>query len=295
MNSAYQIFRPAGPQKSSIILKDQVLFESALGEVVSARVRVSLLVTTYNRYDALELVLQTALRQSVAPDQIIVCDDGSNSETSSGLRKLAQMIHSKTSLIHVWQPDSSFRAARVRNLGLSKVSTPYVIMIDGDCLLPYRFVERHLALGQKGWVVAGGRCLLGTELTERCVATKKVDFSTIRSLKLQHLPMGRLRDLGSKKWETARTCNLGMFVSDALGIGGLDESYVGWGREDSDFVVRLMNSGVKIRSARLSAAVAHLYHAPSDRAYVSANEIRFNSTLNDSESWLAAKSSLVDE
>ena len=39
--------------------------------------RASLIVTTYNRPDALHLVLQSVLQQTVPPAEIIVADDGS--------------------------------------------------------------------------------------------------------------------------------------------------------------------------------------------------------------------------
>lgn len=257
--------------------------------------RVSLLITSYNRFDALELVLRTALRQSMVPDQIIICDDGSKPGPIQALRDLVRMLSPETSLVHVWQPDSSFRAARVRNLGLSRVSEPYLIMIDGDCLMPYRFIERHSALAAKGRVVAGGRYLISREWTEIFVETKRVDFSRLKSVKLLQVPMGRLRDLGSYRWEAARTCNLGLFLDDALRVDGLDESYVGWGLEDSDFVVRLLKSGVTIRSARFAAAVAHLHHPQAERAYMSKNEARFSSVIDDEKPHTKIRSCLVDE
>lgn len=256
------------------------------------RPEVSLLVTTYNRFDALHLVLDTALNQSIVPKEIVICDDGSEPETTEGLRRWSQSVDSRISIVHAWQPDSDFRAARVRNLGLLRVSTPFVIMIDGDCLLPYRFVEKHLALAERGWVTAGARYLLPSKLTERYISERNVDIWRIKALKLLRIPLGRLRDVNPRGWSWVRTCNIGLYMEDVWRINGFDENYVGWGREDSDFVVRLINSGVKIRSGRFATTVVHLYHPELDRASLNSNHVRFCSTLSSVSMRIASKSCL---
>ena len=43
--------------------------------------RVSLIITTYNRADALLLVLQSVENQSFIPLEVIIADDGSNNIT----------------------------------------------------------------------------------------------------------------------------------------------------------------------------------------------------------------------
>ncbi|MDC1448009.1 glycosyltransferase, partial [Candidatus Thioglobus sp.] len=47
---------------------------------------VSLIITTYNRPDALLLVLQSVERQTTIPLNIIIADDGSNNETLEIIR-----------------------------------------------------------------------------------------------------------------------------------------------------------------------------------------------------------------
>ena len=43
--------------------------------------RISLIVTTYNRADALFLVLESIKNQSLEPFEVIIADDGSNNLT----------------------------------------------------------------------------------------------------------------------------------------------------------------------------------------------------------------------
>ena len=250
--------------------------------------KICLLITTYNRPAALNLVLQTVANQTRVPDEIVVCDDGSSSATASVVRQWV----SRLPLHHAWQPDRDFRAARSRNLGVSKTASEYLIWIDGDCMLPPQFVENHLSLAEQGYIVAGGRYLLADSETDSLLSDVKLVNNAFRHIKFSVLWLGPLRDLRPKLWKTVRTCNLGVFRSDIEAIGGFDESYVGWGREDSDLVVRLIHGGRKVRSARFSACVAHLAHAERSRHHLSKNDLRFCACLDDL-THVFAKSSIL--
>ena len=239
--------------------------------------KVSLLITTFNRSDALDLVLQTVAGQTRIPDEVVVCDDGSSVETTILVRQWER----KLPIRYAWQPDRGFRAARSRNLGILNSSANYLVWIDGDCLLPPRFLENHLQLARSGYLVAGGRHLLSNNETQKLqegVLPVEIAFS---HWKFRTLCMGVLRDLHSGIWETVRTCNLGLHRNDLEAIGGFDEAYLGWGREDSDFVVRLIHQGMKVRSGRLAACVAHLQHSERLRDQLSENDARFMSCLNE--------------
>ena len=43
--------------------------------------QISLIITTYNRPDALLLVLKSIEHQSLVPNEVIIADDGSNAKT----------------------------------------------------------------------------------------------------------------------------------------------------------------------------------------------------------------------
>ena len=59
---------------------------------------------------------------------------------------------------------------------------------------------------------------------------------------------------------SVRSCNLAVWREDMLRVNGYNEDIVGWGREDSELALRLMNSGVKKRAAKLAALAYHLWH-----------------------------------
>ena len=76
---------------------------------------ISIIVTTYNREDALDAVLRSLAQQSDPAFEIIVADDGSGPAT-------AQMINSWKAKIarrleHVWHPDRGFRRAQCADAG----------------------------------------------------------------------------------------------------------------------------------------------------------------------------------
>ena len=220
----------------------------------------SLIITTYKRPDFLKLVLESVMRQTRRPDQILIADDGSDQET---LRCISP-YKSALPIIHTWQPDSDFRAARSRNLSLSRVTNEYVVMIDGDCLIPTNFIESHLQLAQSGTIVSGGRKLCSRLETDLVLRGEKATDQIFKDFKFYRLPLGFLRSIGKTNWEKVRTCNLGGHLADLLLADGFDETFTGWGLEDSDLIWRLLERGVTIKSARFFACVAHLYHEEPD-------------------------------
>jgi len=54
-------------------------------------------------------------------------------------------------------------------------------------------------------------------------------------------------------------------------VDGFDESFVGWGHEDADFVLRLQNSGVLRKNGFCATEVFHLWHKEAARDQESQN------------------------
>jgi len=249
--------------------------------------RIAVIVTTYNRADALSAVLEGYLAQTDRDFEVLVADDGSTAET-------AQIVHQFQAraafpIHHIWQEDKGFRAAMARNRALAATSADYVIFTDGDCVPPVDFVARHRLLSEPGWLLSGNRLLLAQEFTAQVLREKlpihlwraadwlraRFQGKIGRVLPLLRLPDVKwLRKLAPRRWEGAKTCNLSAFRSDLLKVNGLDESYTGWGLEDSDLVIRLIRAGVLSKSARFSAPVLHLWHKENDRSKLEENNRR---------------------
>ena len=76
-------------------------------------VKISLIISTYNRPSALRLCLASVKRQSRLPDEVIIGDDGSGDETAALIREFQKDF--PVPLLHVWQEDKGFRVGKIRN------------------------------------------------------------------------------------------------------------------------------------------------------------------------------------
>jgi hypothetical protein len=100
-----------------------------------------------------------------------------------------------------------------------------------------------------------------------------------RLLPLLSLPLGRLRKLRPGAWRGARSCNLGIWRSDLDRVDGFDAAYAGWGREDSDLLVRLLRAGVRRKDGVFATGVLHLWHPQADRSQLPENERQLDQSL----------------
>ena len=195
-------------------------------------------------------------------------------------------------LIHVWQADSGFRAARARNLAVTKASGDHLIFVDGDCLLPPHFVENHRRLSRPNSLVSGGRALLTDDQTDTLLSNHNESYSEVftglKHLNLWWLPF---RNWFPLSWRAVRSCNISIRRRDILAVDGFDEAYKGWGKEDSDLAVRLGKFGVEIVSGRFAACVSHLFHKEQSRSSLEANEAALAEVFVAS-SWKPKKSCL---
>ena len=125
---------------------------------------ISVIVSTYNRADALDAVLRALSRQSDRHFEIVVADDGSGAATQRVVRDRSA---GAVAVKHVWHEDRGFRLAEIRNLGIRASAGRYVVFLDGDCIARHDFVAAHRRLAEPGWFVTGNRILMSRGLTER--------------------------------------------------------------------------------------------------------------------------------
>ncbi|MDB2411923.1 galactosyltransferase-related protein [Litoricolaceae bacterium] len=242
---------------------------------------ISLVITVYENSEALSLVCDSILALNKFPKEVVVADDGSGVLVDKVVQRLRS--HAPVPVIRSWLPNDGYRAPRSRNLGVLKSSCPYIVMIDGDCLLPENFIANHEALVTRHRLVSGGRKMLSKSFS-KTLAVKgfaEMQRAVFSGVKFFCFRLASLRKLFRISWKSARTCNLGFWKADFSKVSGFDEGYCGWGREDSDFVVRMQHAGCGIISARLWCSVAHFWHRETDRSYFSENDKMFNEILLD--------------
>jgi glycosyltransferase involved in cell wall biosynthesis len=253
---------------------------------------ISVIVTTYNRPDALDAVLRALSRQSDRHFEIVVADDGSGAATRAVIE--GWVSRAGVPVKHVWHEDRGFRLAEIRNLGIRASAGTYVIFLDGDCIPRRDFVAAHRRLAEPGWFVTGNRILMSQELTAR-VLEKGSDpghelqlepelWGLARHVSLRRrgdlnrlapsfsLPLGGLRKRRARQWKGANGSNMAFWRSDLDAVDGFDAAFKGWGREDSDIFIRLIRAGVRRKDGRFATGVLHLWHREADRSGLDANE-----------------------
>jgi glycosyltransferase involved in cell wall biosynthesis len=241
---------------------------------------ISVIVTTYNRPDALAAVVEACFAQNQDEFEIIIADDGSAPATSDCISTLKR--RAPVALHHVWQPHDGFRAAMSRNRGIRAARGDYIVFLDGDCVPQRDFVAQHRKLARRGYLVTGSRVLLSAPLTARVLA-ERIDLAgastadkiayRLRGDTNKLLPLVlKLPDLGRERrsftYRRIKSCNLGVWRRDLDAVNGFDEGFRGWGFEDADLVVRLYNAGIHRKYGAFATEVLHLWHpaALRDRA-----------------------------
>jgi glycosyltransferase involved in cell wall biosynthesis len=244
---------------------------------------ISVIVTTYNREDALDASLRALAAQTDAHFEVIVADDGSGPPTARAIAAWARRLGRP--LAHIRHDDQGFRAAEIRNRAILASRGQICVFLDGDCIARRDFVAAHRLLARPGWFVAGNRVLLGRALSERILGDGltpetwtrrrwielRLRGGVNRVLPLFRLPLGPLRRLGSRAWRGLRSANLAVRRDDLVRVDGFDAAFSGWGLEDSDLVIRLLRTGLRRRDGRFATGVLHLWHPDSDRAQLPEN------------------------
>ena len=247
--------------------------------------RLSLIITTYNRPESLELVLISVMNQTIVPEEVLIADDGSTSETKELISRFQQ--DSKLNIIYSWQEDKGFRAAKSRNKAIAKSNTDYIVLIDGDMILHPRFIENHVNDAKSGYFVQGSRVLLTQSKTKRVLGQKEINFSFFsiglmnRQNALYSSFLSSLMSRDKNYLGGIKSCNMAFFKEDCINVNGFNNDFIGWGREDSEFIVRLFNNGIRRKSLHFNAIQYHLWHNENKNTFINRNDaILQNALLN---------------
>lgn len=224
----------------------------------------SILLSTYNWPEALELVLKSVWQQSQPPLEILVADDGSTEET----RQLIDTYRSElpVPLKHIWHEDKGFRKTIIMNKAVREAAGKYIIQIDGDIILHPDFIRDHLKAARENFFIKGSRGMLSPEKSRKLLQSGQVRVSSfgkgVRSkINATRFPLLSPLFYGSpSKTNDLRGCNFAFWKEDFIAVNGYNNDLTGWGHEDIELAARLVNQGVRRKQLKMTAVCYHLYH-----------------------------------
>lgn len=248
-----------------------------------------MLISTYNWPEALKSVLESLKAQLIMPNEVLIADDGSGEATKKVVESFSESL--AIPVQHIWQEDNGFRKSEILNKAIAATTADYIIQVDGDCIMHKNFVQDHMAQVAKGCFLFGSRVNIKPESVEVVLSMAVPRFSFFsgdvknktRNLRIPYFQ--KKYKPTSNFSEKTRGCNLSYWRNDFLAVNGYDESIAGWGREDSEFVLRLLNNNVKGKRLRYGGIVYHIYHPEKSKEHVAANHRIQENTIASKKTW----------
>ena len=193
--------------------------------------KLSVVIATKDRLAYLERTLESLALQSGAPAfEVVVVDNGSRDATAALVTGRAASAPFALSLVHVPQPN---RGA-ARNAGIAAATGDVVVFVDDDVWLPEGFLAAH-AVAQRGV------------------------FPLAVSGPILNVPDYDVRPLPTFANYSGAffcTCNVSIWRTALLAVGGFDEGFDLYGWEDTELGLRLRNYDIR----RAFAWPAYLWH-----------------------------------
>ena len=250
------------------------------------QINASVLISTYNWPEALDLVFQSILIQTIMPKEIVIADDGSGIET----KQLIESYQPKLliPIKHVWHEDKGFRKTLIMNKAIKQIEGDYIIQIDGDILLNPYFIEDHIKNAKEGYFIRGSRGMLTAQKSYNILKkTKKIRISPFDKGLLSKINGTRLPCFSSLFYgkpnssRKVKGCNFAFWKKDFINVNGYNNALMGWGHEDIELAARLVNMEIKCKQLKMVAVCYHLYHPLNSRQQEESNLQVYEKVINE--------------
>jgi hypothetical protein len=216
-------------------------------------------------------------QQSDLPDELLIADDGSTQETTDLIEDFKK--RTTMNVIHIWHEDDGFKRSEILNKTVAKSQADYLIQTDGDCIIHPDFIKDHKAFAKKGLYLYGSRVYIKESHLETLFNKRQTSFSIFskgikRRSRALHIPIlsgfyGENKEVSKK----LRGCNVSFWRDDFIAVNGYNEDLTGWGREDSELIIRMINNGIAGRRLRYRGIVYHIYHTTSSKSKLNINDL----------------------
>ncbi|HUQ11200.1 MAG TPA: glycosyltransferase family 2 protein [Steroidobacteraceae bacterium] len=253
--------------------------------------RTALVISTYERPDALAAVLDSVARQRAAPDEIVIADDGSGAPTRELITRFTR--RSSVPVRAVSQPHAGFRLTRLRNLAIAACTADFLVFIDGDMLLHTGFVADHRRHARARCFTQGVRVRADEALTAKLIHDPRTPLNAWtpglgalrRTYLLRSRPLASATRQLANRFIAIKGCNQAFWRADLVRVNGFNEAIEGWGPEDKELAARLTHAGIERQTLMFGGIAVHLHHPAAARDALPANQNVLSETLRERRTW----------
>lgn len=253
----------------------------------------SIVIICYNQKSQIATILESLKEQQFDPKQfeVIVVDDGSTQPAHAD-----QISPTPYRLTYKYLPRCAQSCrSRTRNIGTTLAEGKYLVFLDGDtlpnpCLLQQ--YQRYFEIHRTRKLVLGTRFFLSSELSRDLVKNYSIEkvnaifnnpVDIDGRLQLSRSLFKPFADLKGR-WLYFFSCNFCIESKLFNDIGKFNESFLGWGMEDTELGYRIAKADYKYEL--IDAPTTHLRlpsHSGSSSPYHSwlVNLAKFYEIYND--------------
>lgn len=232
-------------------------------------IKASIIISVYKDTHSLSAVLDSLKIQTESHFEIIISEDGCSPEMSIFVQQYNWFCQFR----HLTQEDLGWRKNRALNRAVAAAKAPWIIFIDGDCVVHPQFVEMHLKYAAENRVLLGKRVKL-SEAVSHDLKNLELSVFDVERLMWKYLLFHhgcRYVDEGIcitkyphkelRKVKNLTGCNFSLSKQSLIKVNGFDEDYIQPAvGEDLDLHWRLKAAGLQMFSVRNRAVMYHLFH-----------------------------------
>jgi len=230
----------------------------------------TLVVSSYNQRDNLEMAFESYRHQDLFPVEIIVGDDGSSDETIEWIDSLGAGEY-PFKISYVTRKHEWYRLASINNLAAINVVTSRILFTNGDQIHNPESFRSHMSLSED---VVGGGIIRGINMD----GVKLVEIENIKNFKEMEKLADEFQSVKNNLGYIANTDpnvnpigvwggNFSISTKMFRSVSGYDEGFdTGWGGEENDLVKRSVRAGGKVEWVKKSVSL-HFDHPYKAYAY----------------------------
>jgi len=195
---------------------------------------ISVIIPTYNRKNLLRHTIFALINQGIDSYEVIICDDGSNDGTKETVEKLKNNFKLPFDLRYLWQQDLGFGLSKARNMGIQNANGDKIVMIDQDVIVAPYMLKKMNCLVQPKSMWYGKLKLVSLKFYNDKINDDVIlnNFNIFEEHKHGIISS----TLGSFSI---------IYRNNLIITNGFDEEFTEYGLEDSEYMCRLQEYGVR--------------------------------------------------